>query len=283
MKLASYHVHTDFCDGKASPAAMVRAAFAAGMTAIGFSAHAAYPFATEWHLPPARYGEYRAEIGRLRAEWAGRIAVHYGFEADYIAGVTAPDRALYAPFEPDYLIGSIHYVPSDRPRKARTLWSVDAGTAEVARGLEACFGGDGKRAVCAYWRAVRDMVSGCDFDIVGHLDIFRKRNGPLRFVDEGASWYRRELKETVRAIARSGKIVELNTGAISRGAMDGIYPADGTLALLRKAGVPVMINSDAHAPDALVCAYDRAAAAARAAGYETLTFRSGALWKQEAF
>jgi histidinol-phosphatase (PHP family) len=283
MRLASYHVHSTFCDGTASPADMIEGALEAGLTDIGFSAHAAWVFSTEWHLDTRRYGEYRAEIERLREEYRGRIAVRYGFEADYIAGVTIPDRGFYGRFQPEYLIGSIHYVPTDRPKTAQAAWCVDASAEEVSRGLDACFGGDGKRAVRAYWGTLRDMVSSCDFDIVGHPDLFRKRNGVLRFFNENDAWYRRELRETVRAIARSGKIVEINTGAIARKAMDGLYPSDEMLALLCRAGVPVTINSDAHSPDALVCAYDRAKDAARRAGYDTLSFLDGSHWVQEPF
>ena len=281
MRLASYHVHTTFCDGTASPAEMIEGALGAGLTDIGFSAHAAWLFSTEWHLDTRRYGEYRAEIERLREAYRGRIAVRYGFEADYIAGVTIPDKGFYAQFKPEYLIGSIHYVPTDRPKSARAAWCVDAGAEEVARGIDACFGGDGKRAVKAYWSALRDMVSSCDFDIVGHPDLFRKRNGVLRFFSESDPWYRRELKETARAIARSGKIVEINTGAIARKAMDGLYPSDELLALLCRAGVPVTINSDAHSPADLACAYDRARDAVRRAGYRELSFLNDTGWVQE--
>ena len=262
MRRASFHVHTSFCDGSADPEEMVLAAIAAGFSDIGFSAHAIWPFASEWNMQVARYPEYIAEIGRLKAAYAGRIAVHCGFEADYFPGLSAPDPSFYARFDPDFLIGSVHFVRSDRRRKAPVQpWSVDGPASEVARGIAECFDGDGKRAAIAYWRTVREMVQTCRFDIVGHLDLLRKRNGELAFFDEDASWYRRELAETVRAIARSGHIVELNTGAIARKAMDALYPSDGLLALLCRAGVPVMINSDAHSGSAIACAYDRAAEA----------------------
>lgn len=271
QRLASYHVHTTFCDGKESPEDMVKAALDAGMTDIGFSAHAAWPFAAIWHMSASRYDEYVTEIGRLKAAYAGRIAVSVGFEADWIEGVTAPDSAVYGRFKPDYLIGSVHYV-SARKGTVAEPWSIDAPTDDVRRGIERCFAGDGKRAAVAYWGTVRDMVRSCDFDVVGHLDVLRKRNADVRFFDEGASWYRAELRETVKTIERAGKIVELNTGAIARKAMDAIYPSDELLALLHAAGVPVTLDSDAHAGSDLVCAYDRARDAARKAGYDSFMY-----------
>ena len=287
MRLASYHVHTSFCDGKSTPVDMLQAAIDLGMSDLGFTAHAAWPFASEWHLPVPRYAEYLAEIARLKKEYGTRFSILSGFEADYIEGITAPDSAFYDRFNTDFLIGSVHYVAGKERFRGKGptsgLWSVDAPSDEVARGIESCFGGNGRRAAEAYWGTVRDMIASCDFDIVGHLDVLRKRNGELRFFDESASWYRRELRATVKAIARAGKIVEINTGGIARKAIDSVYPSAEALALLYRAGVPITINSDAHATGDLLCAYDHARDAARRAGYETLTFRNGSGWVQERF
>jgi histidinol-phosphatase (PHP family) len=283
MRLASYHTHTTFCDGNDTASSMAQAAFDGGMTDLGFTAHAAFPFASEWHLDPTRYEEYGAEIARLKNEWKGRLNVLHGFEADFIPGVTVPDRAAYARFSPDFLIGSVHYVSTNKRHSTATLWAVDAPTGEVSRGIEACFDGDGRRAVEAYWETLREMVQTCDFDIIGHLDIPRKRNGTLRFFDEDATWYRRELKKTVRAIADSGKIVEINTGGIARKAIDDVYPSTYALDLLSKEGVPITISSDAHSTRDITCAYDRAREAARKAGYATLSFLGENGWQQERF
>lgn len=283
MSLSTYHCHTTFCDGRDTPENMVIAAVNTGMTDIGFSAHAMWPFATEWHLSAKRYGEYLAEINRLKSAYDGRINIFAGFEVDYLRGVSAPDPAVYGRFKPDYLIGSVHYVRPASGFDSEGLWSTDAPTDEVRRGLDACFGGDGKRAIQSYWAAVREMVTDCRFDIIGHLDVIRKRNGELRFFDESAAWYRAELKATAKAVARSGKIVELNTGGIARKAIDSIYPSDELLSLLGKHGVPITICSDAHSAADLTCAYDRARAAARKAGFTTLSRLTATGWIQEAF
>lgn len=282
-RTASYHVHTNFCDGNNEPEEMLKAAIDAGMTDIGFSAHAAWPVATEWHMSVPRYADYAAEITRLQTAYQGKITVKLGFEADWIAGVTAPDSAYYGRFNPDYLIGSVHFVPTDVKGRLAPFWAVDAAAPDVRAGIDRCFDGDGKRAVEAYYAAIRDMVSSCDFDIVGHLDLPRKRNGELAFFDETASWYRRELKATVKAIAKAGKIVELNTGAIARKAMDDIYPSDELLSLLRKAGIPVTLASDAHSPADLACAYDRAREAARRSGYDSFMYLNDDGWSEQAF
>lgn len=279
MRLASYHVHTNYCDGSDTPEEMVLAAIDAGMTDIALTAHAAWPFATEWHLPIPRYGEYLEDVRTVASHYRDRIRVLVGFEADYLRGMTAPDPSVYGQFKPDILVGSVHYVAG----RGSTPWAVDAPVETVARGIETAFGGDGKKAVQAYWAAVREMASLCTFDVVGHLDVIRKRNGTLRFFDETAAWYRQELKETARTIARAGKIVELNTGGIARKAIEDVYPSADMLSYLRKLDVPVTISSDAHARADIACAYDKARQAARIAGFTGLAYLVDGRWITEHF
>jgi len=283
MRVASYHNHTTFCDGQNTPEEMVTAAIEAGITDFGFSSHASWFFSSEWNLDAERYPEYLAEIARLKAKYASDIRIFAGFEADYLPGISVPDPAIYGRFSPDFLIGSIHYVRSDKKGVQTNLWPVDAGVEAVGSGLGECFDNDGKRAAQAYWRTVREMVESCRFDIIGHLDLLRKRNGILHFFDESELWYRREIAKTVRVIARSKKIVELNTGAIARKAMDSVYPSDELLSLLYRAGVPVTISADAHSTDHMLCAYDTAREAARRAGYSTLSYLNPEGWVQEPF
>ena len=66
-----------------------------------------------------------------------------------------------------------------------------------------------------------------------------------------------EVEATAEAIAASGKVVEVNTGAISRGWLDDAYPSASFRDLLRVKGVKFLLSSDAHAADAIDCAFDR--------------------------
>lgn len=270
MRRANYHTHTTFCDGTDSAASIVAEAIRRNFQELGFSAHGAWPLATDWHLPANRYTEYLETIRALAENNAGKIRILCGFEADYIPGITAPDSSIYREFDPDYLIGSVHMLASSKQNGG--VWSVDGPVEEVARGLSDVFGNDGKRAVQQYWHTVREMVSSCDCDILGHLDLVRKRNGILHFFDEGDPWYTRELKQTAKVIARSGKIVELNTGGMARKAIDGIYPSETLLSLLFKRNVPVTISSDAHSAADIDFAYEKAMTGAWQAGYREITF-----------
>lgn len=249
----NYHTHTVWCDGKDDPETVILAALAKGFDVIGFSSHSTYPDDNACTVPPAKLPAYFADVRTLAAKYADRIKVLCGVEADYIPGSTDPDRMRYAAFRPDYIIGSIHYViASDGARVP-----VDHAPTLLSEGIAAHFGGDAEAFLWAYFAQEREMVRRFDFDIVGHPDLCRKFNAKHPYYDEDADWYRKELALTADAIAASGKIVEVNTGAISRGWLEDAYPSAPFRALLRDRGVKFILSSDSHAADTLDCAFDR--------------------------
>lgn len=253
---ANYHTHTTWCDGASPAEEVVRAALAKGFDAIGFSPHMAYPLARAWELAPAEAGAYVAEIRALGRKYEGRILVFCGGEADYIRGVTAPERSRYSALGLDYIIGSVHSVMAPDGAEVQ----VDASPEELARGIAAHFGGDGAAFVKAYFAQEREML-GFDFDVVGHPDLVRKFNVRHPYFDDSAKWYLEELEKTADAVAASGKTVEVNTGAISRGWLDDAYPSPLFRGLLRERGVRFILSSDSHAAGTVDCAFDRFAGA----------------------
>ena len=105
MIRADFHVHTTYCDGKGTPEEMVRAAIAMGLDAVGFSGHSRTAFDESWCMSEAGTAAYRAEIARLKAAYAGRIAVYCGIEQDYLSALPAEGY--------DYVIGSVHWLDAD--------------------------------------------------------------------------------------------------------------------------------------------------------------------------
>jgi histidinol-phosphatase (PHP family) len=253
----NYHTHTVWCDGRNTPEEVVLSALEKGFSEIGFSSHSTYPHDGYCTVPVAKLPGYFAEVRSLAARYADRIKVLCGVEADYIPGVTDPDRSRYAEFNPDYIIGSVHYVMA--PDGAHV--PVDHTPELLDAGIARNFGGDVKSYLCAYFAQQREMAERFDFDIVGHPDLCRKFNAKHPYFDENADWYLDELRKTADAFAKFGKIVEVNTGAISRGWMDDAYPSAAFRAMLRERGVKFILNSDSHSADTLDCAFDRFACA----------------------
>ena len=281
------HTHSKFSDGKNTAEEHILAAIEKGFTVLGFSEHSIHPLNPEfysafdsiWHAPLENFAPYVATINELKLKYADRIKILLGFEADYFIregiGSAVPVKAAYAQFQPDYLIGSVHFINTPDG-----FFTVDHKVEIVEQNLHRFYSRtdgsiDGKRAVCDYFEAERRMLQAGKFEILGHPDLIRLRNGPLHFFDENESWYKEELKLTAKAAAAAGVIAEINTGAIARGMMEDAYPSDQFLEYLYEQGVPVCINSDAHKCEFLDAAFDLAAQKAKRAGYKELTYPSG--------
>lgn len=248
------HTHTTWCDGKDSPEAVIESAIAKEFDAIGFSSHTMMPTEEEkWTLGAERLPGYIAEIRALAAKYAGKIRVLCGIEADFVKGGSSPDRGVFAAYDLDYIIGSIHFVVAEDG----TLVPVDHTPELLKDGIVAHFGGSVEKYIRTYFAQEREMVTKCDFDIMGHPDLVRKFNVKHPYFDESADWYRGELEATADAIAASGKTVEINTGAISRGWRDDAYPSDFFRSLLKSRGVKFILSSDAHSAATIDCAFDR--------------------------
>lgn len=216
---------------------MAEAAVERGFDVLGFSSH------SDMLRDPAAY---RAAIRGLAEASRGRLRIMLGLEAE----LAKPWSRVAGEY--DYVIGSCHFVAAPDG----TLVPVDHSPRLLEEGIRGGFAGDAASFVRAYFAAVRSTLSA-DFEIVGHPDLVRKFNAKHPFFDEAASWYRGELEATADAIAASGKLVEVNTGAISRGWLDDAYPSPEFRAMLRERGVRFVLSSDAHSADALDCAFER--------------------------
>jgi len=251
---SNYHTHTTWCDGRDTPAAVAAAAAAMGFGSLGFSSHAAPGWNDGVAIDSAeRLEAYAGDVRSVAAAHEGDVAVFLGVEADFVPGRAIPDRKEYAAIAPDYVIGSIHYVAA--PDGA--FVAVDHRPDILADGIRDHFGGSAEAFVKAYFAQEREMVSRFDFDVVGHPDLVRKFNAKHPYFDETAAWYRDEIEATAEAVAASGKIVEVNTGAIARGWLDDAYPSAEFRRALRTRGVKFVLSSDAHCAQTLDCAFDR--------------------------
>lgn len=276
----NYHTHTSWCDGKAAPEAFIQEALNKGLEYIGFSAHAMFPFDDDWHMKVADYRDYFTAILELKEKYNGKIQILTGLEADYIPPATAPEYKIYRGLPIDYIIGSVHFI-SKIGKNSAEWFTVDGPMPEFSDGLGRIFNGDGKALVKEYFERERQMALTTDCDIIGHPDLVNWRISELHYVDPAETWFKDELEATAEAFAKSGKVVEINTGGMARCGMKVPYPAPEFLKLLCEKGVPVMINTDAHKPEFLTYGFDEAAEFARAAGYRELYYLTREGWNTQ--
>ncbi len=253
---SSYHTHSYYCDGECEIAEMIEAAIDAGLTEVGISSHAPLPFETGWTMDPERLTSYVAEIRKLQQRYHDRIRVLLSAEIDFIPNenvVRYQEESLF-PQGFDYFVGSVHFLGERNPPR-----SYDDDEEGFALILREEYGGDMSAMAADYYRRMQGVLTIPGVRIVGHLDRIKRWNADHAYFTGEESWYREAVEETLRAIAASGHIVELNTSAWRRG-FDEPYPSVAILGRIRDLGIPVTVNSDAHTPAEVDADFDRAAA-----------------------
>jgi len=253
------------CDGKAALAEMARAAFEAGAVSFGASGHSHTPIPEdEDSVLPADMTPYRTEVLRLREEYRGRMDVLLGIELDNCADVTAEGF--------DYWIGSVHRLRGPDGG----LYAVDWDAERLSNCQTEAFGGDACAMAERYYAEVRRMAARRP-TILGHIDLITKFNEDGGFFDEEEPRYRAAALDALHAADPVETLLEINTGAMSRGYRKAPYPALFLLREWRSMGGRIILTADAHSAGAIVYGYAQAAELARTAGFgcSTLLTLSG--------
>lgn len=240
---SNLHTHTVYCDGQNTAREMVEAAISKGFRSIGFSGHAYTAFDPDCCMTQADTLAYCAEIRALQQEYTGVIDVFLGLEND---GLVPQPTDGY-----DYIIGSVHYLYAQGK-----YHTVDNTHHHMRACIEEGYGGDALNMAQAYYDLLVSYTTTDRVDIVGHFDLLRKMNGDNRFFDPFSPAYQCIALEALEAIAKAGKIFEVNTGAIARGFLKEPYPAPFLLKRLLELKAPIIVSSDAHAAENLDTQFD---------------------------
>lgn len=255
----SIHTHSTLCDGKNTLTEMAEAACAAGVRYFGVSCHSHTPIpADQGFVLPADMTAYRAAVLRLREEYAGRMEVLLGIEWDSQSDIT--------PEGFDYWIGSVHYQRGSNGK----YYAADWGEEQFTACQNELFGGDALAVAEGYF-AEAARVAAKRPTILGHIDLITKLNAGNKFFDEEAPRYKRAALDALHAADPQATLLEINTGAISRGYRTTPYPALFLLKEWRTMGGRIILTSDSHSTDTVVYGYGQAAEWAKAVGFARST------------
>lgn len=256
--LTDYHTHTE--RGPYTVAWLeqfLEQAHSRGIQEYGVSEHG-YRFVQTAHLldnPWTRerrtqdLDEYHAMVTKARA--AGHH-VKFGLELDYIPGKERELEAFIQSYPFDYVIGSVH-------------WLGDFGF-DLLEMKEQWVARDIKNTYDEYFGILTQMVESRLFDFVGHADVIKVFGHEPQDQEFLQQWYER----LATTFARHDVVVEVSTAGL-RKPVGKMYPAPQFLKACHLAGVPIVINSDAHRPEDVGADYPEAIAFAKDAGYSTLT------------
>ena len=251
QQMTNYHTHSTYCDGKASPREMVDFAVAHGFTALGFSGHSPLPFDNTYSITD--YDGYCREVRALQEEYHDRIAISLGLEFDYVPGMLEDFTPLIKQGGLDYTIGSVHLIPGASPQgEADALWMIDGPHYErYDEGLNRLFGGDIRAGVRAYFHQQNAMLERNRPTILGHPDKIAMHNRS-RYFKEDEPWYENLALETLSLAHELDIIVEVNTRGIYKGRHPDYYPSRRLIKAMKQWRIPVIVSTDAHAPEDLL-------------------------------
>ena len=183
------------------------------------------------------------------------VGLRLGIEIDFVPG--AEERmehdATALPY--DYVIGSVHRVDGeevDQPLDLSIYEKMDAYD-----------------LYAAYYLNVRKAALSGRFDVLGHPDLIKIfKTFPERDITP-------ILEETADAVAESGIVVDVNAAGL-RKPVGEVYPSEKFLRMFHRRGVPIILSSDAHAPDQVGMGYETSVKMVREVGYtEVVTFQNG--------
>ncbi len=251
---SNFHTHTTFCDGKSTAEGLVQAAIQKGMTALGFSGHAYTPHDASYCMTKEKTVAYRREILRLKDVYQDKIYIFCGLEMDYFSEEDTKDY--------DFIIGSVHYV-----KKNGQFFAVDESKEMFLQNIKVGWNGDFYAFAEDYFALVSRVVEKTNADIIGHFDLITKFNEGGACFDENHPRYKAAWDKALKALIKTGKPFEINTGAMQRGYRSVPYPAVPILQKIKEYGGEVLITSDCHEACGLDFGFDEAAQLAASCGF----------------
>jgi histidinol-phosphatase (PHP family) len=249
--LTDYHVHTPLCRHATGwPTEYALRAREMGFREIGFADHSPMrePF-DDWRMLIEELPRYVEEVERAR-DTVPEVRIRMGLEVDFLRGSEGWVGELAGMADWDFLIGSVHYLPEG--------WEVD-NPKYLRRYREE----DPERIWSEYWTVYREMVLSGLFDFVGHPDL------PKKFGIRPTGDLGRFYGPVIEAMALRGVAFELNTAGLRKECQE-VYPEPAFLRMAFEAGVPCLMNSDAHAVSELGADFCLGLRLLRAAGYREL-------------
>ncbi len=216
------------------------AAAAAGVEELGVSEHV-YRFhqALDLWTHPLWQSNGHDDLDAY-SEFVRGTPLKLGLECDFVPGAEDRTATMLEARDFDYVVGSVHFVGEaavDHPG-----WDVWEGS------------GDADEVWRRYFETLAECARSGLFDILAHPDLVKVWGGSRPLPRRDPRFF---YEPAVAAIAESGIAVEVSTAGL-RKPVGELYPARGFAEMCVEAGAPFALSSDAHLPEQVGFAYDRA-------------------------
>jgi histidinol-phosphatase (PHP family) len=247
--LTDYHLHLRPDDAGTPPdeyfteanvERYLEAARSAGVGDLGVSEHI-YRFADAlaiWRHP--FWEENATDDLSAYCEFVRSTPLRLGIEMDYIPGAEDRIANLLDRHELDYVVGSVHFIGEVAVDHA----GYDAWEKH----------GDPDRVWRRYFEHLAAAARTGHFDVLAHPDLVKVWGAKRPRPERDPRFY---YEPAVEAIAESGVAVEVSTAGL-RKPVGELYPSRPFAEMCVEAGAAFSLSSDAHVPEHVGYAYDRA-------------------------
>ncbi len=225
--IANYHTHTHFCrHASGTVREYAEYAVSRGLDTLGFACHAPQPFPGDYYsgfrMKREEMDAYVDEILAVREEFAGRLRVLIGYEAEYYPSLFRSLLDMLNRRPCDYIIMGQHYVGNEyEDEEHQHVWDTDSidfvrrYAAQVAEGM--------RLGVYTY---------------VAHPDML------------GYSGNTDEYLEAMSVICRTSLETDTPLELNLLGLADGrCYPNEAFFKTVGEYGCRVIVGCDAHSPE----------------------------------
>ena len=237
------HTHTCFCDGKDTPEEMVLSAIEKGLETIGIATHSYTENGSSYCIKKERVKEFQLHVNALKIKYADKIRVLCGVEQEYFSNCSLDGY--------DYSIGSAHYFYVNGK-----YYHIDMSKDYLIDCVNKEFGGDIYSACEDYYEKVGNVIEKTGADIIGQFDLINKFNENNALFDVNHPRYVNAYKKALYKLLKTGKPIELNTGAISRGYRTEPYPHTDIIKIIKENGGKLILSSDSHNANNIAFQFD---------------------------
>ncbi|MEY4578201.1 MAG: hypothetical protein RL701_2904 [Pseudomonadota bacterium] len=205
------------------------------------------------------FDAYVAHARVLREQFAGRLDLLVGFETERLPPGRWVERmnGLRQRYAPDYIVGSVHDVDGAvidySPEQTRAVADSVGGTEQLQ---------------LRYFDAVADLVTALRPEVVGHIDLIRKFDGPNPAFSPVVH---RRIDVALEAVRAVNGVLEVNCAPHRRG-LGPVYPLVGILERARSMGIRVTLGDDGHGAHDVGVGLEASLKAITEAGYREVSY-----------
>lgn len=251
------HMHSSFsADSDTSMENMILDAIRRGLTGICFTEHLDpdYPPTPNNDTFELDLPAYRETLFMLKEKYHSRLNIHFGIELGLQPHLHTFFRDLLNEFPFDFVIGSSHVVHGYDPYYKDFFNN---------RNESDCYQ--------EYFESILENLNAfSEMDVYGHID-YIVRYGPNQNREYSYERYHEILDEILRTIISHNCGIELNTGGFHYG-LNEPNPCRDVIRRYRELGGEIItVGADAHHPDKISYAFDKASAILADCGFKYYT------------